>query len=347
MQMPGFYFCISPDVLLSKNHVQELVMSLPENVQKNMVTYTFWPDDLKTDEYFEALTLQSLSAEFKLVVLRSAHTVLAADWKRISSLLATPRSYVLPVFFIESPWEKGVAKIPPVISKLKCFEFAKKQAWVYENIGINEKNIVNYLLKEAKNQNLQLDKEVLQLLSQSAIFDALSIQMLFSQLSLFSQDGDITKEIVTQITAQAPELALFDIIKDMENGNIRKIWSRLSLESDKGESFLFPLIAILARDARILWQLRAGENPYVSPYVKDYKAKQAKKLGFTGITKIFQIVLDADLAVKSGKNAPLQVLESVIISYSNLFAKKGAIQSKIRIHDEEVVSGDDIAKRYM
>lgn len=340
MQEPGFYFCISKDVLLCKKHIEELLLTLPEAWQNNLATFTFWPDDLKDNKYFDALTLQSLSAEKKLVILRSAQSITAADWKRISTLLATPRSHVLPVFFLECLWEKASPKIPSFITKLKCFDFAKKQGWFYENIGINEKNIANYISKEANSQGLQLDKEVMQLLSQSAIFDALSIQMLLSQLSLFAQDGNITKDIVSQITAQAPELALFDLIKDMENGNTRKIWTRLSLESDKGESFLFPLIAILARDARILWQLRAGENPYVSPYIKEHKTKQAKKFGFTGIAKIFQIVLDADLAVKSGKNDPLQVLESVIISYTNLFKKTVNIQEKISMHEPETKSSD-------
>ncbi len=345
MEIPGFYFCTCPDALLSKQHLESFVESFDNTWHgDNAKRHVFWPDELGSDPFWNALTLQNLSATPKIIIVRAAHTILAADWKKISSALATPRTAIFPVFFLECAWEKGQAKIPAHIAKLKCFEFAKKKNWTYDNIGINERTISQYIGQEARKFNLQLDKNTLYTLCETAIPDAQFIQTLLSQLSLFAEDGKITPEIISQITAYAPEMVIFDLIKDMENCNFQKIWRRLSLENDNGESFLFPLMALLARDARILWQICAKENPYIHPSAKDFKIRQAKKLGFSGITKIFNIILEADLSVKSGKNDTLQALEKVIIDYSSLFASKPLFASKILIND--IIIESEQASRY-
>jgi len=333
MEIPGFYFCTCPDALLSKQHIEVLLNSFDDEWQSKIEKYVFWPDELVDSKFWNALTLQNLSATPKLIIVRAAHTILAADWKKISSALATPRTAILPVFFLECAWEKGQAKIPAHIAKLKCFEFAKKKNWNYDNVGINDKNISSYLIKEGKKNNLQFDREVLNMLCETAIPDARSIQTLLSQLSLLAEDGKINPQVISQITAYAPDMIIFDLIRDMENCNFPKIWKRLALENDKGESFLFPLIALLARDARVLWQICAGENPYIHPSAKEFKMRQAKKLGFLGITEIFKMVLDADLSVKSGKSDTLQTLEKLITNYSSLFATKPLFESKIHINE--------------
>ena len=333
MEVPGFYFCTCPDALLSKQHVESLVNSFDDVWQGKIEKYVFWADELADSKFWNTLTLQNLSLTPKLIIVRVAHTILAADWKKISNALATPRSAIFPVFFLECAWEKGQAKIPAHIARLKCFEFAKTKKWKFDNIGINEKNISHYLIEEGKKNNLQFDRDTLNMLCETTIPDALFIQTLVSQLSLFAEDGKITPQVISQVTAYAPEMVIFDLIRDMENCNFSKIWKRLAAENDKGESFLFPLISLLARDARILWQICAGENPYVHPSVKEFKTRHVKRLGFSGISKIFKIVFEADLSVKSGKNDPLQALEKVIVSYSSLFAAKSLFESKVRINN--------------
>ena len=344
MEIPGFYFCTCPDALLSKQHIESLVGSFDDTWQDKIEKYVFWPDELSDSKFWDTLTFQNFTSTPKLIIVRAAHTILAADWKRISSALATPRTVILPVFFLECAWEKGQAKVPAHIAKLKCFDFAKKKNWKYDNIGINDNNISSYIVQEAKKYQLQFDKETLKMLCETTIPDALFIQTMITQLSLFAEDGQITPQIISQITSYAPEMFIFDLIRDMENCNFPKIWKRLALENDKGESFLFPLISLLARDARILWQICAGENPYVHPSAKEFKTRQAKKLGFSGITKIFKIILEADLSVKSGKNDTLQALEKVITNYSSLFAAKPLFETKIRIND--IVIETEESNRY-
>ena len=333
MEIPGFYFCNCPDASLSKQHVDSLLESFDGIWQNKVEKHVFWPDELADSKFWNTLTLQTLIPTPKLIIVRAAHTILAADWKKISSAVGVPRNAILPVFFLESAWEKGTAKIPAHITKLKCFEFAKKKNWKYDNIGINDNNISNYLVQEGKKVGLQFDRDTLNMLRETTIPDSLFIQNLFSQLSLFAEDGKITPQVISQVTAYAPEMVIFDLIRDMENANFSNIWQRLALENDKGESFLFPLISLLARDARILWQANAGENPYLHPSIKEIKTRKAKKLGFSGIAEIFRIVLDADFSVKSGRNDPLQALEKVIVDYSSLFSAKPLFESKVRIND--------------
>ncbi len=338
MEVPGFYFCVCPDMYLTKRYIDEFLTSLG-NVhslwQNNVECLTFWPDELEDSRFWNALTMQTFSANAKCIIIRQAHTILAQDWKKISQSLASARSGILPIFSMEGAWEKNAPKIPAHITKLKCFEFAKSKNWYYSNIGINEKNIQAFVGQEAKKLDLQLDKNTLVTLCESAIPDAYFIHNLLLQLSLYAEHGKVDSSVLAQITAYTSEMQIFNLINDMENARLGSIWKRLSLEDDKGESYLFPLLALLSKEARTLWQLCAGESPYIFPTKKEMKLRQAKKLGFCGVSKIFQLIFESDFAVKSGKNNPLQVLENFIVSYAEIFSPSAVSLSKVRMFETE------------
>ncbi len=327
----GFYFSICPDIYMAKQHIEEILFSFPSPWQ-GAEKYTFWPDEVESDKFWNALTLQNLANTPKLIYVRAAQNIIAQDFKKISSALACPRQNILPIFFLETIFEKNIPKIPAHITKLKCYEFAKKKNWIYTNIGLNEKNIHNYLRQEIQKINLQIDKNLLDNLAENIILDAYFIKSLIAQLELTANNGKITADTLACLSSFTPELKIFDLIRDMENNNIPKIWQKLAKEDDKGESFLFPLLGLLARNAGILWQICAGNTKQIYPSI-EFKIVQAKKLGFEGVGKIYHLISQADLAVKSGKNTTLQALESLIINYTNLFSKAPINMSKIKIFE--------------
>ena len=61
----------------------------------------------------------------------------------------------------------------------------------------------------------------------------------------------------------APEVIIFEFIRHLQSGNSAAVWRTLLREGDGGESLLFPLLALLTREARLLWQIQAGENVWL------------------------------------------------------------------------------------
>lgn len=318
--IPGFYFCICPDAVLSKVHIDSFIATLPASWNSsNLKRKTFWGDDGDLDiAFWNTLNLQSFGDFFgkdggsQLLYIRHAENLPAEMWARLSLELGKQHDGVLPVFFIESAWTKEDAKIPAHITKQKCFEFALEKKWEYRSFGLNERNIRDYLTNEIKHMSLTIEPQALNLLCQIIKPDAATVQNIVSQLSLFVENAHIDMNIANQVSSHIPDFMIFDFINHLQTGNVRKVWQILGTQVDGGESLLFPLIANLTRETRIMWQLLAGEPASIPPFIRSKKEAMAKQLGYTNLSKLFKCLLDADFVVKSGKLSPLFAFEELV-----------------------------------
>ena len=128
MDRPGFFFCICPDAALLREYVEkELVAPLAsgDSGAPGPDVHTFWGDEGLDRRFWDALTLLGMDGRSRVLVVRGAPQLPADVWKKLSSLLGTPRPGVLPVFCLECPWEKGQPKLPAHVAKLKCLAFAE------------------------------------------------------------------------------------------------------------------------------------------------------------------------------------------------------------------------------
>ena len=332
MERPGFFFCVCPDAALLRGWMErELLASLMEEGQGGLAgglvparsaapdVQTFWADEGLDRRFWDALTLLGMDGRLRVLVVRGAHHLPAETWKKLSSALATPRPGVLPVFCLECPWEKGQPKLPAHVARLKCLAFAEKQKWQWRSAGLEPRTMRQYLQREAAAVGLRMAPEALNTLSEMLIPDASAIRGVLEQLSLASADGSVDVALVRQMTEFTPDAVIFDFIRQLENGNARAVWKTLLREGDGGESLLFPLLTLMAREARTLWQMLAGEKVFVPQYVEAEKRRLAARLGFEGLTSVFEALSSAELSVKTGGRTPLQAMEELVARLSLLF----------------------------
>ena len=320
MDRPGFFFCICPDAALLREYVErELVApassgALPPDVQ------TFWADEGLDRRFWDALTLLGMDGRSRVLVVRGAQQLLVEVLNKLSATLGTPRSAVLPVFCLEGPWEKGQPKLPAYIAKLKCLAFADSRKWVWRSAGIDARSLRQHIQKQASSMGLRMAPDALNALSEMLIPDASAIRGVLEQLYLASPDGAVDVSLVRQMTEFTPEAVIFDVIRQLENGNARAVWKTLLREGDGGESLLFPLLTLMAREARLLWQLQAGDKVFVPQFVENEKRRLASRVGFAGLCRMFAELQKAELSVKTGARQPLQAMEELVASLSLVFA---------------------------
>jgi hypothetical protein len=74
---------------------------------------------------------------------------------------------------------------------------------------------------------------------------------------------------------------------------------------------IFKFLGLLRSDARQMWQLLMGEAEPVRlpPFVKSQKEAMARRLGAGGLTRLFDLAMDAELGIKSGAKNPDQAME--------------------------------------
>lgn len=331
MDRPGFFFCICPDAAFLRDYMErELIAPLMSGSVEAMPPdiQTFWADEGLDRRFWDALTLLGMDGRVRVLIVRGAQQLPADVWKKLSSALGTPRSGVLPVFCLESPWEKGQPKLPAHVSKLKCLAFADSRKWVWRSIGIEARSLRQYVQKQASAMGLRMSPDALNALSEMLIPDASAVRGVLEQIYLASSDGAVDVSLVRQMTEFTPEAVIFDVIRQLENGNARAVWKTLLREGDGGESLLFPLLTLMAREARMLWQMHAGDRVFVPQFVENEKRRLASRLGFAGLCRVFDVLQKAERSVKNGARQPLQAMEELIASLSLIFASSQVVQER-------------------
>ena len=318
MDIPGFYFCLCPDSTLAREHVDGLLKRV-NAVGREREIRTFWADEGLDGRFWEALTMQGLTERPRALLVRGAQTLTAEVWKKLSAVLATPRPDILPVFFLESLWEKGQPKLPAHIAKLRCLEFADKQGWVWRSAGLDARALRKHVQQRAAALELRLTPDALDALCAVVTPDAAAVRGVLEQLALASGDGEVGVELVRNMAESAPEVIIFEFIRHLQSGNSAAVWRTLLREGDGGESLLFPLLALLTREARLLWQIQAGENVWVPQQTSNLKRSLASRLGTSGLANLFAALMEAEWAVKSGRRQPLQALEELVGSLTLAF----------------------------
>lgn len=318
MDIPGFYFCLCPDSTLAREHVDGLLKRV-NAVGREREIRTFWADEGLDGRFWEALTMQGLTERPRALLVRGAQTLTAEVWKKLSAVLATPRPDILPVFFLESLWEKGQPKLPGHIAKLRCLEFADKQGWVWRSAGLDARALRKHVQQRAVALELRLTPDALDALCAVVTPDAAAVRGVLEQLALASGDGEVGVELVRNMAESAPEVIIFEFIRHLQSGNSAAVWRTLLREGDGGESLLFPLLALLTREARLLWQIQAGENVWLPQQTANLKRSLASRLGTSGLANLFAALMEAEWAVKSGRRQPLQALEELVGSLTLAF----------------------------
>lgn len=312
---PGYSFLVCPDSGLVLRQIDLLLADCPPpggQWQKRV----YWGDEPPPDSFWEDLRQQGLFAVSRAVIARHADKWPAAIWKSLSASLARGYDDVWPVFCLEGN-KMGQSAVPAHILKIQCFEYAKKQKWVWTREALAGAQMRLYAEEQAKKNGICLDREAMEIFCASVRPDAAAIENEMQKLALSSSDGKISADMISG-DSNAPENNAFVCVNKIFAGDLAGVWREISRSSDS--SLLFFLIALLAKELRLLWQIQSGEKPRLHPAAVAQKGACAKRLGRAGIANGFAALADAEWQVKSGRQSPEQTLEKLVVTLSALFA---------------------------
>lgn len=280
--------------------------------------HVFWGDEEPPPRFWELLSLEELFGASRAIVVRQAQLWPAAVWKKLSRAIARPSARAWPVFCLEGEWEKRRPKIPAHITRLRCFAFADERGWVWRGEGLAERDVPRHVRERARALGLNFEPDALEQFCASVPPDGLAIENELVKLALMAGDAAVTTAM-TATAGWSPECNVFACIRRMQNGDLAGVWRELARSGDS-DRLLFSLLALLAREWRLLWQLCAGEDARLHPSDAAFKRALAQRLGAPGIARGFAALADAEWQVKSGRLAPAQALESLAVQITALCA---------------------------
>lgn len=320
MTRPGFSFLVCPDSRLLREELsRQLDTFAPEG--SGWQKLIFWGDLEPGSQYWESLNQNGLFITRRAVVARNAQEWPASVWKAISQILCNKYENVWPLFCLEVPYEKGKFKIPAHILKTSCFTFADRQKWVWRQMPLNSSSMRKYVLDKARSAGITFCGNAINLFCEYIRPDASAITNEIDKLRLVSRDGKITEDLISRDSNQL-ESDAFNCIKKLENGDISGAWQEMQRGSPA--TMLFFLLALMARELRLLWQVKYGPLPLrLNPQEAREKTRLAQRLSPAAISLCFSLVADAELQVKSGRLPPEQALENFLVSICKIFSNNG------------------------
>lgn len=283
----------------------------------------FWADEGLGATFWEHLTLQGLFASNKALIIRQAQNLPQDTLKELSPLLPRAGSLVWPILCFEVPLDKGKPKIASYQQKLPFYENAQKHGWIVQVPPLNRQTLPRFVSRECVRHGLQVSPQETERLAMLLPQDGLAAGSEIAKLALAAQADGTLPEGYQQLIDHEQELNIFEILREVQiNTNIPAVWKQV-LENQLGsDKMIFGFIAILLREARLLWQLLAGESVYLPPQAIGAKKLLARSLGFSGIAKIWELALQADKGIQTGERNPDQALEALLGDLYLLFHKR-------------------------
>lgn len=292
----------------------------------------YWADEELPPAFWEDLTMQGLFSAPKAVILRQGNSLPAESWKKLSAALGKASSDTWPFMFIEVDFDKGRPKVPAHIQRLKCWEFAEKQNWIWSYGGLEQRNLPAFVRDEAKRRGLSFAPGAFEAILPKLPLDATALLLELDKLELaagFSGNnaenaaGNVNKVIGREQAAllvHEPDMDIFTFIRAVqESKNPAEVWRKLNRDELSGEGSVFSFQALMLREARILWQLLSNEPVSLPPSILPVKKRLAQNLGFNGLAQLWELAFEAERGIKSGERSPEQAHEALIAGLMRVF----------------------------
>ncbi len=324
---PGFSFLLCPDPELIKLELQNLSAAYEANYSKRL----YWADEELPDSFWQDLTTLDLMGNPRLVIVRRAHSFLKEIWDKLVPVLSGYSSGIWPVFCLESdPDKKGKITPPKVLEKQPYYKIARDRGWIWINAGLNAGTMPDFIRNYSRRANVTFAPHMQETLIKILPYDALAAKNELDKLALAAGDKAlVTPEHLSLITHQT-DMDIFAFIRAVMDGkNKAQVWKKVFENSlvASSDNILFSFLALFIREARILWELYHDETPssWVHPAEKTRKRTLAKKLGTLRLGMIWDMVLTAEMSIKSGQRTPEQAFESLVSELYTLFHGKGKV----------------------
>lgn len=311
MTRQGFSFLVCADPELIKDRVTDLLRE-----SEGFTARTFWGDEDLPETYWQALAVPPMMGPPCAVVLRRAQELEDSFWTKIHGALAMARKSIWPIFCLEGDWKAGKSAVPKAVTKRKFWAVAQQHGWIWEHPGLTRQTLGREIDRFAARHGLRVSPPARHILIQSLPLSTIALRQEMEKILLLAMDD---KEVLPlHLATLAPEdpFDIFSFLRAIRRpAGEKELWARLLGDpAMTSGDMLFPLTALLVREARQLWMLAHGEERGVNlpPRIKAEKRQLANQLGPLRISRFWDLALQADTSVKTGRLKPAQALEALI-----------------------------------
>lgn len=310
-------FVYGSDTFRSKEKYLELI----DKYKKSNISY-FDLEDFNFKKFVNLTQTIPFLAEERVIVLKDIlelKNTIIKD-KIIKYLEKIPKSTI--VLFYEN---KQIKK------NNKLYKYLIKNSFVYEFSDLELFELLKYVKKMVKKNNLQISQEVLRFLVEKCKHDLWKISNEIIKLANYEKNIQI--EDVELLVSDKKFDNIFLFIDELARRDLKKSTELLQKLQNSGNNdiYIFSMIVYqfrtllivkdLIEDSNILndYKLQSiiSSQSGISPFVVGNHIKYAKKYTFSELKKIYNYLLLEELRIKNGKIQSTIALTLIIAKIAN------------------------------
>jgi len=317
-KVPPLVYLYGSESFFIEQAVAAIVTMIPADAQ-DFNLQVCHARDVSTDVIVDTLRTFPVFADRRLVVVRSADKLNAAD---LDALLS----------YVEDPVPESVLCLvgEKIDRRKKFFQVFQKKGALVEYKRLYENQLPAFVRDYAAERNFRFTEEAMALFSRRS---GSGLQEVVGELDkLFQYVGAETAVIDAEDVRQIVSDTRADSIFDMTNSvGRRDVGEALRLLGRLLADGIVPLVvlAMLTRHFRQLWMAREllddgvgradlSRRIGINPYFVDGLMTQAKLFNRRQFQHIFELLLTTDLALKSSGNSPVALLEQLLLEIARL-----------------------------
>ncbi len=318
MDRPGFTFLACPDPEIIRERIDRLLAESGQSFSREV----FWGDEELGAPFWNALTVESLFAGSRAVVVRRAEACPADFWPKLAPALRGFNAAVWPFFCLEGPFDRKGPKIPKALAEQPYYKVAAKRGWLVTSPGLTRRDMGPLLADWAAARGLAFEPGAAERLANGLPLDLARADNELARLELSL--GDRTAVSLEDAAAISRHEAMdgFAFLDALGSGrDPAAVWREIFDKQLAGEEMVFPIIGLLLYEARTMWRIAAGDDGDIRlpPSILQKKRAMARRLGPRGLARLFEAAFTAEAGIKSGSRRTDQAMEFLTAELFRIF----------------------------
>ena len=313
-EFPSLLFLYGEETYLLERALRRLLELAVAAEARDFNLTVYQGRGIHTAEVLDTARTFPVFASHRVVVLKDAHALPAADLDAFLQYLADPVAETILIFTADK-----------IDGRKKFFQEFKKRGALVEFKRLYDNQVPAFVREQARDAGRAFTEEGLALFCRRV---GSNLQDVHGELlKLFAYLGErplADVEDVAAIVSDSRVDSIFDLTNALGQGNPGEALRLLGRILEEGVAPLL-VLAMVTRHFRQLWQAQdlLAQNIHpkelagrvkVNPYFLDRLVAQARRFTPSQFRRIFELLLGTDLALKSSGAHPAALLERLVLA---------------------------------
>ncbi len=312
-QVPTLLFLYGQEPYLIQQVARTVRRAVLPNDKDDFNDNQFYGKEAAAEQILEAAMTYPVFAEKRLVTVKDAHQLPAAELEKLLPYLQDPVPETCLLFIADK-----------IDSRRKFFQQFKKYGDLVEFKPLSDREIPQYIRNSLNRQDIKISADAIDLFCSMVGGNLHEIHAELNKLLTYIGDATLIDIVDVQaVISRGRAENIFELGNAVGRGDTAKALTLIMRLSAAGEAPL-KILSLLVLHFRRLWKVRElqvqnrsaheiAKVAGVPPFVVDGLIRQGKKFSRKDFLRAFELFLETDLAMKSSGADAGALLDNLIL----------------------------------